>query len=108
MLRKTCLISFALLGFCLLPISVSAQQETWTVNFRDTEIAELIRFVAEATGRTIVVDPAVRGSVLVKLQEATKVTVEIVWKQLLLSVSGGLLCGNSAFAHILCTVRTRG
>lgn len=43
----------------------NAAEETWTVNFRDTEIAELTRFVAEATGKTMIIDPAVQGRVQV-------------------------------------------
>lgn len=41
------------------------QQESWTVNFRDADIGELIRFVADATGKTIIVDPNVTGTVQV-------------------------------------------
>lgn len=41
------------------------QEETWTVNFRNADIEELIRFVAEATGKTIIVDPVVQGTVQV-------------------------------------------
>ena len=41
------------------------EEETWTVNFRDADIEELIRFVAEATGKTLIVDPAVQGTVQV-------------------------------------------
>jgi general secretion pathway protein D len=53
---------------CALLVNMGAyaqDEETWTVNFRDTEIGELIRFVAEATGKTLIVDPAVRGTVQV-------------------------------------------
>ncbi len=39
--------------------------ESWTVNFRDSEIEELIRFVADATGKTFIIDPNVRGTVQV-------------------------------------------
>lgn len=50
----------------LIPASTAAQEEeTWTVNFRDVDIEELIRFVAEATGKTIIVDPMVQGNVQV-------------------------------------------
>ena len=42
---------------------LSAQE--YTVNLKETDIQELIKFVAEATGRTIVVDPAVKGKVKV-------------------------------------------
>ncbi|MDQ2076663.1 type II secretion system secretin GspD [Marinimicrobium sp. ABcell2] len=50
----------------LLCISTSAlAQQTWTVNFKDTDIQEVIKFIADATGKTIVVDPKVRGQVRV-------------------------------------------
>lgn len=54
----------------LLCVSLSAWgQQTWTVNFKDTDIQEVIKFVADATGKTIVVDPKVRGQVRVISQE---------------------------------------
>ena len=43
----------------------SAQAQDFTVNLKDTDIQELIKFVAEATGTTIVVDPSVKGKVKV-------------------------------------------
>ena len=39
--------------------------QDFTVNLKDTDIQELIEFVAEATGTTIVVDPSVKGKVKV-------------------------------------------
>lgn len=42
---------------------VAAQD--YTVNLKETDIQELIKFVAEVTGTTIVVDPAVKGKVKV-------------------------------------------
>lgn len=48
----------------LLVSPVSSGQE-YTVNLKETDIQELIKFVAEATGTTIVVDPAVKGKVKV-------------------------------------------
>lgn len=48
--------------FCL-PSLVMAQN--WTVNLQDADIQELIKFVAEATDTTIVVDPKVKGKVKV-------------------------------------------
>lgn len=35
--------------------------ETYTVNFEDTEIIEIIRFVADVTSKTFLVDPRVKG-----------------------------------------------
>jgi general secretion pathway protein D len=39
--------------------------QDWTVNLKETDIQELIKFVAEATNTTIVVDPKVKGTVKV-------------------------------------------
>ncbi|WP_162844131.1 type II secretion system secretin GspD [Sinobacterium caligoides] len=38
---------------------------TWTLNFNNTDIQELIHFVAEASGKTIIIDPKVSGKVKV-------------------------------------------
>lgn len=43
----------------------SAHAQDFTVNLKETDIQELIKFVAEATETTIVVDPAVKGKVKV-------------------------------------------
>jgi general secretion pathway protein D len=45
-------------------VSALRAQE-YTVNLKDTDIQEFIKFVADATGSTIVVDPDVRGKVRV-------------------------------------------
>ncbi len=42
-----------------------AMAQDWTVNLKETDIQELIKFVAEATDTTIVVDPKVKGTVKV-------------------------------------------
>ncbi|WP_116368640.1 type II secretion system secretin GspD [Parahaliea mediterranea] len=47
-----------------LAVQPAAAQE-FTVNLKETDIQELIKFVAEATGTTIVVDPSVKGKVKV-------------------------------------------
>lgn len=54
----------ALLTLCPLMIG-SAFAQDYTVNLKETDIQELIKFVAEATETTIVVDPAVKGKVKV-------------------------------------------
>ncbi len=60
-LRASC---FAIvLGSALAPAAGFAQD--YTVNLKETDIQELIKFVADATGTTIVVDPAVKGKVKV-------------------------------------------
>ncbi len=48
----------------ILPAGPLAAQD-FTVNLKETDIQELIKFVAEVTGTTIVVDPAVKGKVKV-------------------------------------------
>ena len=54
----------ALVALCPLTI-VSAVAQDYTVNLKEADIQELIKFVAEATDTTIVVDPAVKGKVKV-------------------------------------------
>jgi general secretion pathway protein D len=49
----------------LLFASWPALAQEWTVNLKETDIQELIQFVAEATDTTIVVDPKVKGTVKV-------------------------------------------
>ncbi|MEP0203492.1 MAG: type II secretion system secretin GspD [Halioglobus sp.] len=60
--RLASLLLFFVIGFA--PVSSSVAQE-YTVNLKETDIQELIKFVADATGTTIVVDPAVKGKVKV-------------------------------------------
>ena len=57
---RTTLIALLL----ILPAGPLAAQD-FTVNLKETDIQELIKFVAEVTGTTIVVDPAVKGKVKV-------------------------------------------
>lgn len=40
-------------------------EQTWTVNFNDSDIQEVIKFMAGATGKTIIIDPKVRGPIKV-------------------------------------------
>lgn len=53
------------LFFAALLLSLPSTAQDYTVNLKDTDIQELIKFVAEATGTTIVVDPSVKGKVKV-------------------------------------------
>jgi general secretion pathway protein D len=53
------------LTLALLLLSPTMQAQDFTVNLKETDIQELIKFVAEATDTTIVVDPAVKGKVKV-------------------------------------------
>ncbi len=45
--------------------TIEGPEQTWTVNFKETDIQELIRFVAKASKRTIIIDPKVKGKVQV-------------------------------------------
>ena len=60
--RLASLLLFILIGFTPAPLAVAQE---YTVNLKETDIQELIKFVADATGTTIVVDPAVKGKVKV-------------------------------------------
>ncbi|WP_298636193.1 type II secretion system secretin GspD [uncultured Umboniibacter sp.] len=54
-----------LAGLLLAPNFTIAQEQELTVNFRDTDLKEVISFVADVTGKTIIVDPLVNGRVMV-------------------------------------------
>lgn len=54
-------IAMVLVWFCCAVFA--AEKETWTVNFKNTDIHELIKFVGDATGKTMIVDPKVKGKV---------------------------------------------
>jgi general secretion pathway protein D len=58
--RSTCAVLL-----CALLSALPATAQEWTVNLKETDIQELIKFVAEATDTTIVVDPKVKGTVKV-------------------------------------------
>lgn len=64
---RTRLLRCLLAGMLLMPLGVSAQQQeqTWQVNFKDSDIQEVIKFVADVTGKTVVIDPRVKGRVKV-------------------------------------------
>ena len=59
---RSCLLGLLLLS-SVPAASLAAEQ--WTLNFKDAEIQELIRFVADATDLTIIVDPQVKGKIQV-------------------------------------------
>ena len=54
-----------MLFWVCLAIAPFAAAQDFTINLKETDIQELIKFVAEATDTTIVVDPAVKGRVKV-------------------------------------------
>lgn len=50
---------------CLASPALTVQAQEYTVNLKDTDIQEFIKFVADVTGSTIVIDPSVKGKVKV-------------------------------------------
>jgi len=73
----------AVLFVALLLSAVSSWAQDYTVNLKDTDIQELIKFVAQATDTTIVVDPAVKGKV--KVVSSKPVSRDELW-ELFLSI----------------------
>jgi general secretion pathway protein D len=53
-------------GALALTLAVNSwAQQTWMINFKDSDIQELIKFVADVTGRTVIIDPRVKGRIKV-------------------------------------------
>lgn len=63
-LAKSARLTAVLLAVGLVVVPAT-QAQNYTVNLKDTDIQELIKFVADVTGTTIVVDPGVKGKVRV-------------------------------------------
>lgn len=64
MLRR--ITSLGAAGALALTLAVNSwAQQTWMVNFKDSDIQELIKFVADVTGRTVIIDPRVKGRIKV-------------------------------------------
>ena len=55
---KPAKLAAVLIALCLGFNTVAAEQ-SWTVNFNDTDIQQVIKFMADATGKTIIIDPKV-------------------------------------------------
>jgi len=72
LLAKVCAVIFSMTAFSVTSVPVSAQE--YTVNLKDTDIQELIKFVAEVTDTTIIVDPQVKGKVKVVSSKPIKTT----------------------------------
>lgn len=47
-----------------------SNEPTYTVQFNDSDILEVIKFVAEITGKTMVIDPRVKGRIKIMSNEA--------------------------------------
>jgi len=58
-------IGLAITLFVATLMALPSYAQEYTVNLKDTDIQEFIKFVADVTGSTIVVDPGVKGKVRV-------------------------------------------
>lgn len=65
MTPKKILLSLAASMSMLFGMNVFAQDITWTPNFRDSDVLEVIRVVQDVTGKTMIIDPRVRGQITV-------------------------------------------
>jgi general secretion pathway protein D len=90
------LILFLLLGLsvCVYPqtaeeLQKTAQEQKRTgrvfLNFQDADISLVVKFMSELTGKNIVLDPAVKGTITVS--SAKPVSVQTAWEIFLLALS---------------------
>ena len=63
--RAVTAAALLLLAMVSTALAPQAYAQNYTVNLKDTDIQEFIKFVADVTGSTIVIDPAVKGKVKV-------------------------------------------
>ncbi|GFZ78150.1 type II secretion system protein GspD [Pseudohongiella nitratireducens] len=72
MLKRTFLPQLFLVAVIKMSSGATVAQEiiTWTPNFRDSDIMEVIRVVQDVTGKTMVVDPRVTGTITVMSNQA--------------------------------------
>ncbi|BFM09897.1 GspD family T2SS secretin variant XcpQ [Simiduia litorea] len=64
-LNTTKFFATAVLAASLFAVSVEAAGPNYTVNFKDADIQEVVKYVADTTGRTFIVDPSVKGRIKV-------------------------------------------
>lgn len=72
MLKRTFLPQLFLIAVIKMSSGATLAQEaiTWTPNFRDSDIMEVIRVVQDVTGKTMVIDPRVTGTISVMSNQA--------------------------------------
>ena len=59
------LVFIALMACSLTLGAQTNEEQKWQVNFKDSDVQEVIKFVADVTGKTVVIDPRVKGRVKV-------------------------------------------
>ncbi|MFT6387282.1 MAG: general secretion pathway protein D [Cellvibrionaceae bacterium] len=72
LVKKMLMLKMKILFLTLLMLSAGLmaqppnnEGQKWQVNFKDSDIQEVIKFVADVTGKTVVIDPRVKGRVKV-------------------------------------------
>ena len=70
LIKTTKNLKAGVLAVALLLAPLSALAESYTLNFKDTDIKDLIKFVADATGYTVIIDPKVKAKVNVISQKS--------------------------------------
>lgn len=65
LLSVALLLQLAVVDTAVAQTAAGTKEQTWTVNFKETDILELIRFVGKASGKTMIIDPKVKGKVQV-------------------------------------------
>src|SRR2546422_5809659 len=59
----------ALLAAFMIAAAAQAQEQRLTLNFANTEIEAVVRAMADFTGRTFVVDPRVKGTITLNIEQ---------------------------------------
>jgi general secretion pathway protein D len=49
----------------IIAVAQVEEEKKWQINFKDSDIQEVIKFVADITGKTVIIDPRVKGKVKV-------------------------------------------
>lgn len=60
---------FIVASVCFASQTFAQQTGPWTPNYKDADILEVINFIQKATGKTIVIDPRVKGQITVMSSE---------------------------------------
>ncbi|HLT68046.1 MAG TPA: secretin N-terminal domain-containing protein [Microbacterium sp.] len=96
--RRT--LRFAAILFLLAAAPAGAQQQ-FTLNFRDTDLRQVIETVGELTGRNFLPDPRVRGTVT--LISNTPMSLDAVYEAFLtmLSINGFVTVDDGEFTRIV-------
>ncbi|MGH1470438.1 MAG: type II secretion system secretin GspD [Cellvibrionaceae bacterium] len=66
---KLCKALFVAAAISLSSVNLVAQEQTYTANYKDANVLEVIKAVQEATGKLMVVDPRVKGQITVLSSE---------------------------------------